>query len=399
MRRVATGAAQPPVVAGGAARRRPSRPPRGRAPRRSPRRGLGRRRFGDGRLGAGDAVAGQEVVVIGVGLERERGAAREGGDQLVGRAGDLFLGLGHRHRLDLLGLGRAAGGALAGALDRGVGDERAQQADRADGVVVGRDDVVELVGVDVRVAGADDRDLELVRLGHADPLAVRVDDEDGAGQALHLAHAAERALELDHLLGQLGGFLLGHPLEVAVLPGVPRAARAAPIRFLMVTKLVSMPPSQRLLTYGWSARVASWATGSWACFLVPDEQDLVAAGDGLADELEGDVETLDGLGQVDDVDPVALREDERASSWGSSAGSGGRSGLRPRAAAASKRTARWRPPVGSFLRGPRRRGPAGLVALPAPSRSERSACVLHAVWRGRRICLVARGHAPDRAGV
>ena len=42
-----------------------------------------------------------------------------------------------------------------------------------------------------------------------------------------------------------------------------------PIRFLMVTKLVSMPPSQRLLTYGWLARVASWATGSWACFLVP----------------------------------------------------------------------------------------------------------------------------------
>ena len=42
-----------------------------------------------------------------------------------------------------------------------------------------------------------------------------------------------------------------------------------PIRFLMVMKLVSMPPSQRLLTYGWLARVASWATGSWACFLVP----------------------------------------------------------------------------------------------------------------------------------
>ena len=59
------------------------------------------------------------------------------------------------------------GGALAGALDRGVGDERAEQPDRADRVVVGRDDVVELVGVDVRVAGADDRDLELVGLGHA----------------------------------------------------------------------------------------------------------------------------------------------------------------------------------------------------------------------------------------
>ena len=81
--------------------------------------------------------------------------------------------------------------ALAGALDRRLGDERAEQPDRADRVVVGRDDEVELVGVDVRVAGADDRDLELVRLGHRDPLAVRVDDEDRPGQALHLAHAAD----------------------------------------------------------------------------------------------------------------------------------------------------------------------------------------------------------------
>src|SRR4029078_11802628 len=40
------------------------------------------------------------------------------------------------------------------------------------------------------------------------------------------------------------------------------------------------------------------------------EEDLIAAGDGLAYELEGDIKTLDGLGQVDDVDPAALREDE-----------------------------------------------------------------------------------------
>ena len=63
-----------------------------------------RRRLGDGSLGTGDAVAGQEVVVIGVRFEREGGPAGEGGDELVGRTRDLFLGLGHGHRLDLLGL-------------------------------------------------------------------------------------------------------------------------------------------------------------------------------------------------------------------------------------------------------------------------------------------------------
>jgi len=59
------------------------------------------------------------------------------------------------------------------------------------------------------------------------------------------------------------------------------------MRFLIVTKLVSMPPSQRLLTYGWLARVASWATGSWACFLVPTKRTWVTPRDRVAHELEG----------------------------------------------------------------------------------------------------------------
>ena len=44
---------------------------------------------------------------------------------------------------------------------------------------------------------------------------------------------------------------------------------SSPIRFRIVTKLVSMPPSQRLLTNGMLARTASAAIGSWACFFVP----------------------------------------------------------------------------------------------------------------------------------
>src|SRR6185295_14041545 len=119
-----------------------------------------------------------------------------------------------------LGLDRAARALLA-ALDRGVRDQRAQQPDGADRVVVGRDDVVELVGIDVRVARADNGDLEAIRLLDRDPLAVRVDDEDRAREALHLADAAERALELGQLFGQLGRLLLGQALEVAgLLPGL-----------------------------------------------------------------------------------------------------------------------------------------------------------------------------------
>ena len=46
---------------------------------------------------------------------------------------------------------------------------------------------------------------------------MRVDDEDRPGDPLHLAHAADRQRQLVHLVGQLGRFLLRHPLEIAGL--------------------------------------------------------------------------------------------------------------------------------------------------------------------------------------
>ena len=42
-----------------------------------------------------------------------------------------------------------------------------------------------------------------------------------------------------------------------------------PRRLEMVVKLVSMPPSHRLLTKGIPTLVAYVATTSWACFFVP----------------------------------------------------------------------------------------------------------------------------------
>ena len=201
---------------GGSGRRRDGvRPGRGSVRRRL-RRGLGLgnvRGCGGGSTGR---PTGQQVVVLELGVEGQRAAGRQLGDEVRrGRSSNSGSSMAW---------GSAASGSavarrrpLLGALDRRVGDELAEQPDRADRVVVGRDDVVELVRIAVRVADADDRDLELARLGDRDALAMRVDDEDRAGQALHLADAAERGLELLELLGQQRGFLLRAALEVAGL--------------------------------------------------------------------------------------------------------------------------------------------------------------------------------------
>src|ERR1700749_3160058 len=81
-------------------------------------------------------------------------------------------------------------------------------------------------------------------------------------------------------------------------------------RLCTVEKLVSMPPSHRWLTYGIPTRVASAAMDSWACFLVPTNNTVPPCGDGLLDELLCLVDEGQRLLQVDDVDAVAVGENE-----------------------------------------------------------------------------------------
>ena len=249
------------------------------------------------------------VVVLGVGLERQRGTAGEGGDELV-RGRLVELGLGGDGDLGLR-FGRGTRRALLLAFEAGVGDQRAQQPDRPDRVVVGRDDVIDLVGIDVRVAGRDDRDLELVRLGHRDPLAVRVDDEDGARDALHLAHPADRQLELRQLLLQLRGFLLRHPVELArLLARLELLEQADPLLDRREVREHAAEPALVDVRLAGPGRLLG--DRLLGLLLRADEQHVFAPGDNVADELQRGFQMLDGLGQIDDVDPVALREDERA---------------------------------------------------------------------------------------
>src|SRR3712207_2360861 len=85
---------------------------------------------------------------------------------------------------------------FAPCLHDGVGYEARDQADRADSVVVARDDVVHDLGVAIGVSEGDDRYLEAVGLLDQELFALRVDDEDRRRQTLHLRYAREVAPEL-----------------------------------------------------------------------------------------------------------------------------------------------------------------------------------------------------------
>ena len=81
-------------------------------------------------------------------------------------------------------------------------------------------------------------------------------------------------------------------------------------RLCTVWKLVSMPPSQRWLTYGMPTRVACSAIASWPCFFVPMNRIVPPWATVSLTKSYAAVDVGQRLLQVDDVDAVALGEDE-----------------------------------------------------------------------------------------
>ena len=83
-----------------------------------------------------------------------------------------------------------------------------------------------------------------------------------------------------------------------------------PTRLEMVSKLVSMPPSQRSLMYGMPHLLGVGLDRVLRLLLGADEQHDAAVGDQVADERVGGLDPRQRLLQIDDVDAVALAVDE-----------------------------------------------------------------------------------------
>ena len=83
-------------------------------------------------------------------------------------------------------------------------------------------------------------------------------------------------------------------------------------RVRIVTKLVSVPPIQRWLTYGMPGAGGLFLDGVLSLLLGADEEHRSCRRRPAGGRSHRLVEATDGLLQVDDVDAVALGEDERA---------------------------------------------------------------------------------------
>ena len=197
------------------------------------------------------------------------------------------------------------------ALGDGVGDDPGEQRDGADRVVVARDLVVDLVRVAVGVEDRDDRDVQLARLADGDVLLLGVDDPDrardprpcrgcrrGSWSSLSFSRLQDEQLLLGHARA-------GHVVEVELLELLE--ALQPLVHGLEVGEHAAEPA---LVDVGHADAGRLLGDRLLGLLLGADEQDRAAVGDGLLDELVGAVDVGQRLLQVDDVDAVALGEDE-----------------------------------------------------------------------------------------
>src|SRR5437763_14318943 len=196
------------------------------------------------------------------------------------------------------------------ALDGRVRDLGAEEPDGADGVVVAGDDVVDALGIAVRVDQRDDGNAEARRLVDGDMLLLRIDHEETTRKPRHLLDAAQVLLQLLHLVLEQGDFLLGQLLEGAVGGHLLRRLEPvdAALDGLEVGERAAQPPVHHVELAG-PRRFLDH--GVLRLLLGADEEDGAAAGADVADELERLAGQLHRLLQIDDVDTVAGAEDVR----------------------------------------------------------------------------------------
>ena len=273
----------------------------------------------DLRVGLGPRCGGDRLGNGGLGLvahlalgghERRLALGLLAGGLLLGCAAGLLLRLAAGLLLgletDALLLGEDRVPALHDVADR-TRDERA----RADRVVVAGDHVVDAVGVAVRVDEPDDRDAQALRLLDRDQLALDVDDEDGLRQSVHVLHATEVRAQLCEV--GLGGHALADrkqsELTLALVAlEVVQAADALADR----AEVGQQAAEPTVVDVRHARGLRDVLHGVARLLLGPHEEDGPAPGGEVSREAPRVLQELLAAQQVDDVDPVALAEDEAA---------------------------------------------------------------------------------------
>lgn len=208
-----------------------------------------------------------------------------------------------RHLAGMFGLVFSAG--LGDSLGHGVQDE----PNRADGVIVAGDRVVDEVRVAVGVDDGDDGDVESAGFGDGVMFAFDIDDEHGLRMAVHGADAVQVLLQAGHLAAEHRLLLFDVIIDAAVGFHLLDLAQAGE-RSLDGLEIgeCSTEPTFRDVELGGGG--GGLFDGLLGLLLGSDEKDLSALGSDVAQEFASGLQLDGGLAQIDDIDAVPCVENE-----------------------------------------------------------------------------------------
>src|SRR5712692_10187176 len=198
---------------------------------------------------------------------------------------------------------------LAATFQDRIGDPACIQANRPAGVVVARNHIGDPVRRMVGIDDPDNGDAELFRLGDRSLLVTDVDHEQRIGPVVQRLDAPEAALQLGELSLEVQGLFLGQLLQAAVfdhrlhfLEPLDRLADGLEVR--------EHPAEPAMIDEGRAAALRLLADDLARLTLGSDEQKGALDGGKLAHEFHRILIHHHRLLEIDDVDLVAMTEDE-----------------------------------------------------------------------------------------
>lgn len=128
--------------------------------------------------------------------------------------------------------------------DASIGDSAGEEANRTNGIVVARDDVVDRLGIAVRVDDGDDGNAQNLGFVDGDRFFTAVDDEECARETVHIFDAAQRFFEFFAFAFDDADFFLRKLRQRAIGCHAFKIAKFS-IDERIVFQFVSVPPNQR----------------------------------------------------------------------------------------------------------------------------------------------------------
>src|SRR5579875_206757 len=209
---------------------------------------------------------------------------------------------------DLFGVFHA-GLKFAPSLDGGVRYLGGEQAHSTNGIIVGRNRIIHLIGIAVCIGEGNDGDFQATRLQNGGALFARIDDKEGGGQPLHVFDAAQQTLQACDIVLKALHLFLGQPLEFATVAAGLKLAQVTNTRLdrLEVSQHAAQPA---LVDVVHAATFRLFGYGLLGLLLRTNEENALTVGSELLDEIVGFIEARDRLLKIDDMNAVAVHEDE-----------------------------------------------------------------------------------------